>query len=72
MLFDDGSINAAASAARLGAATDPDQQMRSRSDLSAVGDGPSVSSQGDSREVVLNDYAINECIFEIGIAVHSI
>ena len=40
VLFDDGSINAAASDARLGAATNPDQQMRSRSDLSAVGDGP--------------------------------
>lgn len=49
VLFDDGSINAAASDARLGAATNPDQQMRSRGDLSAVGHGPQVSSRAIER-----------------------
>lgn len=44
VLFADGSINAAASDARRGAMTDPDQQMRSRG---SVGEG-AVSSPGDS------------------------
>jgi len=46
VLFADGSINAAASDARRGAMTDPDQQMRSRGGLGAS-DG-SVSGPGDS------------------------
>jgi hypothetical protein len=46
VLFADGSINAAASDARRGAMTDPDQQMRSRGSMSS---GEStVSSTGDS------------------------
>ena len=44
VLFADGSINAAASDARRGAMTDPDQQMRSRG---GAGDG-AVSGPGDS------------------------
>jgi len=53
VLFADGSINAAASDARRGAMTDPDQQMRSRGGLGAGGDGGaigsgSVSGPGDS------------------------
>ena len=44
VLFADGSINAAASDARRGAMTDPDQQMRSRG---SVGEG-AVSGPGDS------------------------
>jgi len=53
VLFGDGAINAAASDARRGVMTDPDQQMRSRGGLSAGGDGGwvaggSVSSPGDS------------------------
>ena len=52
-LFADGSINAAASDARRGAMTDPDQQMRSRGGAGAAGDGAaigggSVSGPGDS------------------------
>jgi hypothetical protein len=46
VLFADGSINAAASDARRGAMTDPDQQMRARGGLNA-GDG-AVSGPGDS------------------------
>ena len=46
VLFADGSINAAASDARRGSATDPDQQMRSRGGFNAgVG---AVSGPGDS------------------------
>jgi hypothetical protein len=53
VLFADGSINAAASDARRGAMTDPDQQMRSRGGSGAGGDGGtigggSVSGPGDS------------------------
>ena len=55
VLFADGSINAAASDARRGAMTDPDQQMRSRGGFGAGGDGggisggtSSVSGPGDS------------------------
>jgi hypothetical protein len=53
VLFADGSINAAASDARRGAMTDPDQQMRSRGGIRAGGDGPGVgantiSGPGDS------------------------
>jgi len=44
VLFADGSINAAASDARRGVMTDPDQQMRSRG---STGDG-AVSGPGDS------------------------
>jgi phage terminase Nu1 subunit (DNA packaging protein) len=46
VLFADGSINAAASDARRGAMTDPDQQMRSRG-ASVSGDS-GVSGPGDS------------------------
>ena len=46
VLFADGSINAAASDARRGAMTDPDQQMRSRAG-SGTSDG-TVSGPGDS------------------------
>jgi len=53
VLFADGSINAAASDARRGVMTDPDQQMRARGGLGAGGDGGtigggSVSGPGDS------------------------
>ena len=53
VLFADGSINAAASDARRGAMTDPDQQMRSRGGSGAGGDGAGVgagtiSGPGDS------------------------
>jgi phage terminase Nu1 subunit (DNA packaging protein) len=57
VLFADGSINAAASDARRAAATDPDQQMRSRGGLGAVtssrsggggSDVGSASGAGDS------------------------
>ena len=53
VLFADGSINAAASDARRGEMTDPDQQLRSRGSLGAGGDGGaiggrSVSGPGDS------------------------
>ena len=46
VLFADGSINAAASDARRGAMTDPDQQMRSRGG-SGMSDG-AVSGPGDN------------------------
>ena len=46
VLFADGSINAAASDARRGAMTDPDQQMRSRGSTGS-GEG-AVSGPGDS------------------------
>ena len=46
VLFGDGSINAAASDARRGVMTDPDQQKRSRGGFGA-GDG-AVSGPGDS------------------------
>jgi hypothetical protein len=48
VLYSDGSINAAASDARRGATTDPDQQMRSRGGFGAAGDGPAISGSGDS------------------------
>jgi hypothetical protein len=48
VLFADGSINAVASDARRGSATDPDQQIRSRGGLGATGDGSAVSGPGDS------------------------
>ena len=48
VLFPDGSINAAASDARRGVMTDPDQQMRSRGGMGAGGDGGSVSGPGES------------------------
>ncbi|WP_296644182.1 hypothetical protein [Roseinatronobacter sp.] len=50
VLFADGSINAAASDARRGAMTDPDQQMRSRGgDGAGIGGGTgSASGPGDS------------------------
>jgi hypothetical protein len=51
VLLPDGSINAAASDARRGVMTDPDQQMRSRSGMGAGGDGGAiggVSGPGDS------------------------
>ena len=53
VLFPDGSINAAASDARRGAMTDPDQQMRARGGTGAGGDGAGVgagtiSGPGDS------------------------
>jgi hypothetical protein len=48
VLFADGSINAAASDARRGSNTDPDQHIRSRGSFSANGDGPVVSGSGDS------------------------
>jgi len=46
VLFADGSINAAASDARRGAMTDPDQQMRSRGGSGSGDSG--VSGPGDS------------------------
>jgi hypothetical protein len=46
VIFADGSINAAASDARRGATTDPDQQLRSRGGYGA-GEG-AVSGPGDS------------------------
>ena len=55
VLFADGSINAAASDARRGAMTDPDQQMRSRGGAQGAGGsegtagvGVGVSAPGDS------------------------
>ena len=44
VLFPDGSINAAASDARRGVMTDPDQQMRSRGGLGAGGDGGAIGA----------------------------
>lgn len=52
VLFADGSINAVASDARRGSATDPDQQMRSRGGLGANGEGPVVSGPGDSTSYI--------------------
>jgi hypothetical protein len=48
--FPDGSINAVASDARRGAATDPDQQLRARGGFGSLGggDGGAVSGPGDS------------------------
>ena len=48
VLFPDGSINAAASDARRGVMTDPDQQMRSRGGLGAGGDGGAIGGGGVS------------------------
>lgn len=48
VLFADGSINAVASDARRNAATDPDQQMRSRGGFGAAQEGPTVSGTGES------------------------
>lgn len=54
VMFPDGSINAAASDARRGAATDPDQQLRARGGFGALGgpvgggEGGAVSGPGDS------------------------
>ena len=48
VLFADGSINAAASDARRGSATDPDQQIRSRGGFGATRAGPAVSGPGTS------------------------
>jgi hypothetical protein len=48
VLLADGSINAAASDARRGAMTDPDQQMRSRGGFAASGEGAAVGSSGVS------------------------
>ena len=54
VLFADGSINAAASDARRGASTDPDQQMRSRGGISVASEGPApaVSGAGDSTSYI--------------------
>ncbi|MCV2876361.1 hypothetical protein OE810_08835 [Rhodobacteraceae bacterium XHP0102] len=52
VLFADGSINAAASDARRGSTTDPDQQIRSRGSFSANSDGPAVSGSGDSTSYI--------------------
>jgi hypothetical protein len=49
VLYPDGSINAAASDARRGAATDPDQQMRARGGFaSSSSESGGVSGPGDS------------------------
>ena len=50
VLYSDGSINAAASDARRGAMTDPDQQMRARGTLDGdtAGGSSGVSGPGDS------------------------
>ena len=49
VLFADGSINAAASNARRGSMTDPDQQMRARGGGGGSnGDGGGISGPGDS------------------------
>ena len=48
VLFGDGSINAAASDARRGVMTDPDQQMRSRGGYGAGGDGAGIGGSGVS------------------------
>ena len=52
VLFADVSINAVASDARRGSATDPDKQMRARGGLGAANDGPAVSSPGDSTSYI--------------------
>jgi hypothetical protein len=46
VLFADGSINAAASDARRGAMTDPDQQMRARGGFGAGGEGGTGGAPG--------------------------
>jgi hypothetical protein len=46
VVYPDGSINAAASDARRGAATDPDQQLRARGGLAGMGGGGSGSGEG--------------------------
>ena len=48
VLFGDGSINAAASDARRGVMTDPDQQLRSRGGFGAGADGPGIGNSGVS------------------------
>ena len=48
VLFGDGSINAAASDARRGVMTDPDQQMRSRGGYGAGPDGQGIGNSGVS------------------------
>jgi len=48
VLFADGSINAAASDARRGMMTDPDQQLRSRGGYGAGDDGEGIGGGGDS------------------------
>jgi hypothetical protein len=52
VLFPDGSINAAASDARRGSETDPDQQIRARGGFGAIGDPPAVSGPGDSTSYI--------------------
>ena len=57
VLFADGSINAAASDARRGSMTDPDQQIRSRGGLGAGGESPmmapsAVSGPSDSTSYI--------------------
>jgi hypothetical protein len=57
VLFADGSINAAASDARRGSMTDPDQQIRSRGGLGAGGESPTmapsaVSGPGDNTSYI--------------------
>ncbi|CUH61568.1 hypothetical protein [Thalassobacter stenotrophicus] len=52
VLYADGSINAVASDARRGSATDPDQQIRSRGGFGATGDGPAASGTGDSTSYI--------------------
>jgi hypothetical protein len=52
VVYPDGTINAAASDARRGAATDPDQQLRARGGLAGIGgssgEGSAFSGAGDS------------------------
>jgi hypothetical protein len=48
VLFQDGSINAAASDARRGSMTDPDQQMRSRGGIASGSDSAAIGSSGVS------------------------
>jgi hypothetical protein len=48
VVYPDGSINSAASDARRGAATDPDQQLRARGGLVGIGGGGSVSGEGNA------------------------
>jgi len=57
VLYPDGSINAAASDARRGAMTDPDQQIRARGGLGAGGEagaigGGSVSGAGETSSYI--------------------
>ncbi len=71
VLFADGSINAAASDARRGAMTDPDQQIRSRGGLGGAGDGigagagsvaGGVSGPGDSTSHLKARTALNKTV----------